>query len=177
MTFTLLINGRLVAGDLTMPVINPATEDVLAECPRASEAQLNQAVAAAKAAFPGWAATPADKPKAALLAIADRVDAHTDVLARLLTQEVLARARKIDLSRTPSVVRRSRLLLESAHAHATRREFAEAVRTLDAAARTSIEAVALIPWALTLSDELTENAPPTLRPDAKRLASRLKAVH
>ena len=54
MTFNLLIDGRMVAGDLSMPVINPATEEVLAECPRASEAQLNQAVAAAKAAYPAW---------------------------------------------------------------------------------------------------------------------------
>ena len=45
--YKLLINGELKAGDLTMPVINPATEEVLADCPRASEDQLNEAVAAA----------------------------------------------------------------------------------------------------------------------------------
>jgi transcriptional regulator with XRE-family HTH domain len=68
--------------------------------------------------------------------------------------EAVTRARKIDLSNTPSVVRRSRLLLECAHAHAHRREYADAVRSLDTAAKISTEAVALIPWAQTLAAEL-----------------------
>ena len=90
--------------------------------------------------------------------------------------EAVKRAHKIDLSSTPSVVRRSRLLLECAHAHANRRELADAVRSLGAAARISIEAVALIPWAQTLADELAERAPHTVRTDAKRLMSMLKTV-
>ena len=40
-TYNLLINGQLVSGSETMPVLNPATEEVLAECPRSSEEQLN----------------------------------------------------------------------------------------------------------------------------------------
>ena len=59
--FNLLIDGKMVPGDLTMPVINPATEEVLAQCPRASKNQLDAAVAAAKAAFPAWAATPIEE--------------------------------------------------------------------------------------------------------------------
>jgi acyl-CoA reductase-like NAD-dependent aldehyde dehydrogenase len=59
--FSLLIDGKMVPGDLVMPVINPATEEVLAECPRASKDQLDKAVAAAKAAYPGWAATPIEE--------------------------------------------------------------------------------------------------------------------
>ena len=50
--YKLLINGEMVDGDLSMDVLNPATEEKLADCPRASEGQLNAAVAAAKAAFP-----------------------------------------------------------------------------------------------------------------------------
>jgi acyl-CoA reductase-like NAD-dependent aldehyde dehydrogenase len=50
--FRLLIGGKLVPGASTFDVINPATESVLASCPRADVAQANQAVAAAKAAFP-----------------------------------------------------------------------------------------------------------------------------
>jgi hypothetical protein len=90
--------------------------------------------------------------------------------------EAVTRARKIDLSGTPSVVRRSRLLLERAQAHANRREFADAVRNLDVAAKISTEAVALIPWAQTLADELAERVPHTVRADAHRLRSTLKAV-
>ncbi len=50
--FNLLIDGTIVACDQTMKVINPATEEAFTDCPRASVGQLNQAVAAAKAAFP-----------------------------------------------------------------------------------------------------------------------------
>ena len=47
--FRLLIDGKLVPGAAELAVINPATEDVLATAPRADRAQLDQAVAAAKA--------------------------------------------------------------------------------------------------------------------------------
>ena len=59
--FKLLIDGQLVDGDATMSVINPANEEVLAQCPRASKAQLDQAVAAAKRAFPAWSGKPIDE--------------------------------------------------------------------------------------------------------------------
>jgi acyl-CoA reductase-like NAD-dependent aldehyde dehydrogenase len=85
--YPLLINGELVAGDLSMDVINPATEAVLASCARASEAQLNAAVAAARAAFPAWRDTPIDARKAVVGAIADVIEAHATELAQLLTQE------------------------------------------------------------------------------------------
>jgi hypothetical protein len=50
------------------------------------------------------------------------------------------------------------------------------VHSLGAAARISTEAVALIPWARTLADELAEQAPRTVRAEAERLSSTLKAV-
>ena len=83
----LLINGQLEDGDLSMDVINPATGEAFATCPRASKAQLNRAVAAAKAAFPAWSKTPIAERKAALTAIADVIQANAPELARLLTQE------------------------------------------------------------------------------------------
>jgi acyl-CoA reductase-like NAD-dependent aldehyde dehydrogenase len=85
--FKLLIDGQLVDGDSTMSVINPANEEVLAQCPRASKAQLDQAVAAAKRAFPAWSAKPMDERRAALVAIADAIQGDLQNLARLLTQE------------------------------------------------------------------------------------------
>ncbi len=85
--YHLLIDGQLVAGDQTMPVVNPATEEVLAQCPRASEAQLNAAVAAAKAAFPSWSRRPIAERRQMLLAWADGLEREADSLARLLTQE------------------------------------------------------------------------------------------
>ena len=85
--YRLLIDGRLVPGDMTMEVVNPAHEQVLALAPRASKAQLDAAVAAAKAAFPGWAARPIEDRRALILTLADRIEAEAEALARLLTQE------------------------------------------------------------------------------------------
>lgn len=54
-TYTMTIDGQQVGGsDGTYPVINPATEEVLAEAPACSAAQLDEAVAAAQRAFPAW---------------------------------------------------------------------------------------------------------------------------
>ena len=86
-TYKLLINGQMVDGELSMDVVNPATEEKLADCPRASESQLNAAVAAAKAAFPAWSKTSIDERKAAVLKIADVVEANAAELAQLLTKE------------------------------------------------------------------------------------------
>ena len=85
--YKLLINGNLVAGASTTPVLNPATEEVVAQCPRGSIAQLDEAVAAAKAAFPAWAATPIEHRRAAVMKAADIIDAHAAELSRLLTTE------------------------------------------------------------------------------------------
>ncbi len=85
--YKLLINGEMVDGDLTMDVVNPATEEKLADCPRASETQLNAAVAAAKSAFPAWSKTTIDERKAVVLKIADVVEANAAELAQLLTKE------------------------------------------------------------------------------------------
>jgi acyl-CoA reductase-like NAD-dependent aldehyde dehydrogenase len=85
--FKLLIDGKLVDGDATKDVINPATEEPVGSAPRASKAQLDQAVAAAKAAFPAWSARPIDERRAVLIAMADAIQANIADLARLLTQE------------------------------------------------------------------------------------------
>ncbi|HWD26145.1 MAG TPA: aldehyde dehydrogenase family protein [Rhizomicrobium sp.] len=85
--YKLLIGGKLVDGDATMDVINPANEEVLATCPRGSKAQLDKAVAAAKAAFPAWAAKPIAERKAVLNAVADVIEKNAAELGRLLTQE------------------------------------------------------------------------------------------
>ncbi|MGJ4900494.1 aldehyde dehydrogenase family protein [Bradyrhizobium sp. HKCCYLS2058] len=85
--YHLLIGGTLVPGAATMPVINPATEEVLAQCPRASETQLDQAVAAAKAAFPAWAATAIEERRRLIGKMADIIEANSGELARILTSE------------------------------------------------------------------------------------------
>lgn len=54
-----LINGRPVAGRDYFETLNPATQEVLAEVARGGAAEIEAAVAAAKAAFPAWAGRPA----------------------------------------------------------------------------------------------------------------------
>jgi acyl-CoA reductase-like NAD-dependent aldehyde dehydrogenase len=85
--FRLLINGRLVEGAGALDVINPATGRALTTAPRADRAQLDQAVAAAKAAFPTWAATRLRLRAALLVKLAEALEAEQDQFARLLTEE------------------------------------------------------------------------------------------
>ena len=85
--FKLLINGRLTAGASSMDVINPSTEEVVASCPTADRAQLDEAVAAAKAAFPAWAKTPIRERGALIVKVADAMEARIEEFARLLTAE------------------------------------------------------------------------------------------
>ena len=54
-----LINGQGVAGRDYFVTVNPTTQEPLAEVARGGAEEVNAAVAAAKAAFPGWAGKPA----------------------------------------------------------------------------------------------------------------------
>jgi acyl-CoA reductase-like NAD-dependent aldehyde dehydrogenase len=85
--FKMLIGGLLVEGDHTLDVINPATGSSFATVARASAAQADQAIAAAKAAGPAWAATPLDDRRKVVLALADAIAARRDEIARVLTSE------------------------------------------------------------------------------------------
>src|SRR5262249_38005638 len=71
----------------TLDVTNPATGRVLTTAPRADRGQLEQAVAAAKAAYPSWAATPLRARGGLLVKLADALEAEQSEFARLLTQE------------------------------------------------------------------------------------------
>ena len=83
----MLINGALVDGARKIDVINPATGSAFTTCECADEAQLNEAVAAAKAAFPAWSSRQPSERRDMLLAWADALDARSEEFARLLTQE------------------------------------------------------------------------------------------
>lgn len=83
----LLIGGQCVAGDDRLPVVNPATEAVFAHAPAASRRQLDEAVAAARAAFAAWRRTPFDVRRTLVATAADTIAEHGEELARLLTLE------------------------------------------------------------------------------------------
>lgn len=82
------IDGKGVSGQAEpVPVINPATEEVIAHAPGCSREQLEEAIAAARKAFPAWSARPFDERKKAVAALAQRITEHGEELGRLLTLE------------------------------------------------------------------------------------------
>jgi acyl-CoA reductase-like NAD-dependent aldehyde dehydrogenase len=85
--YNLIIDGKKVSTQESFPVINPATEQPVAQCPKATEEQLNEAVAAARRAFPAWSSTSDSERSALLHAIGDTLEANAEELAGLLVQE------------------------------------------------------------------------------------------
>jgi 1-pyrroline dehydrogenase len=72
----------------TTPIINPATEETIAEVPKATEADVDRAVDAARTAFEEWSlSTPQDRSKA-LYAFADAVEKDAETLSLLEQQNV-----------------------------------------------------------------------------------------
>lgn len=85
--YRMLIGGKLDAGSASFDVINPANEQVIGQAPDATPADLDRAVAAARAAFPAWSALPIEKRREYLNAMAQAILANIDPLKRLLTSE------------------------------------------------------------------------------------------
>ncbi len=84
----LLIRGEQVAGEGPPLVVeNPTTEETAAELGSASPEQLDAAIAGAREAARGWAATPAVERAELLHEVATRLRALTDDVARTLTLE------------------------------------------------------------------------------------------
>ena len=78
-----MIGGKFVAPKTGKydDVLNPANEQVIAKVPVSGKADVNQAVAAAKGAFEGWATTTPGERANALLKIADSIEANADAIA------------------------------------------------------------------------------------------------
>lgn len=85
--FKLIIGGELVNGANQMEVINPATEQPVGLCPVAGVEQLEDAIQAAKRAFPGWSNSPLDTRRTLMSAVADAIETEAAQLAALLTAE------------------------------------------------------------------------------------------
>ncbi len=85
--YTLSIGGKLVTTNATFDVLNPANNEVFAQAPEGTAEQMEEAIAAAKAAFPAWAALSADERGAYVEAYADALEANKEELITLLTRE------------------------------------------------------------------------------------------
>ena len=82
-----LINGQSAAGGDYFETVNPATQEVLAEVASGGEVEVNAAVAAAKAAFPKWAATPATERAKIMRKLGDLITQHVPEIAHTETKD------------------------------------------------------------------------------------------
>jgi malonate-semialdehyde dehydrogenase (acetylating)/methylmalonate-semialdehyde dehydrogenase len=83
------INGRTVEGNSGRlhPVYNPAVGEVTKQVAFADKTEVEKAIAAAKAAFPAWAATPAVRRARVMFKFKELLEKHMDELAALVTAE------------------------------------------------------------------------------------------
>ncbi len=83
------IDGRPVEvlPEHTGPVYNPATGEVCARVPRGGSAEVDKAVAAAKAAFPAWRDLPLIARSEVFFAWREQLWRHRDELAALITRD------------------------------------------------------------------------------------------
>lgn len=92
------INGEWVAPDTPndCAVINPSNEEPCAVISLGGQADTDKAVAAAKAAFPAWAATPPAERKSLVAKILDQYHLRKEEMAQAISMEMGA---PIDMSR------------------------------------------------------------------------------
>ncbi|MFT4233693.1 MAG: aldehyde dehydrogenase family protein [Microbacterium sp.] len=83
----MIIDGRPVPSPGWIAVVDPATEDVVGRAPDAERAQLDDAVAAARRAWPSWRELSLDDRRAALREMAGVIEDNRSELARILTAE------------------------------------------------------------------------------------------
>src|SRR3954469_9975617 len=102
--------------------VNPATGDVIAAIPDSDERDVDDAVHAAKAAFPAWSRTPAAERSNLLLKLADLIEKNLDVLALLESIDngkTISLAKRLDIPRAVANFRffATAILHQSSDAH------------------------------------------------------------
>jgi aldehyde dehydrogenase (NAD+) len=86
--------GHVIAGEVVdtatqrIDVINPATEDVIASVPAGTAADVDAAVAAAKAAFPSWSATPVEERTKIVRRISEGLAGRNEEIAATISAEM-----------------------------------------------------------------------------------------
>jgi lactaldehyde dehydrogenase/glycolaldehyde dehydrogenase len=85
--YEMLIEGEFVSSSKTLQVVNPSTEQVIAEFPNGTVEDADRAVRAAERAQKPWAALPAIQRAGHLREIAGLIRAHREDLANVITEE------------------------------------------------------------------------------------------
>jgi aldehyde dehydrogenase (NAD+) len=106
----LFIGGKFVpaADGATLASVNPHDGSTIAEVAMAGKADIDEAVAAAKKAFPSWARRAAMERGRLLLKLADAIEANGEELARLESLDTghpLRDTRRLDVPRTAATFR------------------------------------------------------------------------
>jgi 5-carboxymethyl-2-hydroxymuconic-semialdehyde dehydrogenase len=92
-----LIDGQAVEGRDYFESVDPATQEVLAEVASGGADEINAAVAAAKQAFPKWAALPAAERAKIMVRLGDLIARHVPEISELETRDtgqVIGQTRK-----------------------------------------------------------------------------------
>ncbi len=109
MSYQLLIGGERVDGDAGgYEILNPATEQVIAEAPEASVAQVEAAAAAAATAFPAWSRTKPEERAELLNRAADLLRDRMEDLIPLVQAETGATQRVASTMQVPTCIERFR---------------------------------------------------------------------
>lgn len=82
-----IVGGKQRGSDKIHHGVNPATRQELWDVPIASDRDLNDAVVAARKAFPGWRDTPIEERKELLGKLVEIFEAHSDNFIELLCRE------------------------------------------------------------------------------------------
>jgi len=85
--YAMLINGQRIATDKTFPVINPETEEVIAEAPEVDAVSVEQALTAANDAFATWSQMPLSERQPIILKYVDLLEQNRDAIIDLLVAE------------------------------------------------------------------------------------------
>lgn len=85
--YKMFINGEAISTDETMPVINPATEEVFAYVPKATKELLEDTVNAARKALPNWKVKSLEERGQIIRDFANAIAARKEELVRTLTME------------------------------------------------------------------------------------------
>lgn len=86
-TFNMIIDGAPVQSGSVIEVVNPATGQPFASVAAGDTSHVDQAVAAARAAFPAWSALPDAERRAYVMRLADLLEANMPEFMELVTRE------------------------------------------------------------------------------------------
>ena len=118
------INGKFVPprSDAYFDDVNPATAEVIAAIPDSDERDVDDAVRAAKAAFPAWSRRTAAERSNLLLKLADLIEKNLDELARtesIDNGKTISLAKRLDIPRAVANFRffATAILHQSSDAH------------------------------------------------------------